>query len=271
MTPPMPQAPYPQANPYAGYYNAPYSYYPWYPPAPLPPTPAERPLRPGRARIANALIAVGVVIVTLGAITVAALAPALTSSPASSPAAGLSQVYSAPLTSDDGQWNLSHGCFFGDGGLHATLQRSNTLCDFSASAAPDLASTGFYLEAVVGPAAAVSGQQKPCIVISTGEDAITAAFDQQGGFGLVLPGATGAEACSIGSALVGSGGYAWHTNGITPNRIGVRYDAPTGTLTVYANGLPIATRSIQLLRPISLSLGASADGEAVFTRFSLYA
>jgi hypothetical protein len=271
MTPQQPQTPYPQPNSSAGYYSAPYGYYPWYPPAQLPPVPAERPPRPERARIANVLIAAGVAIVTLLAIAIASLGPSLVSTGANSPAAGLNQVYSSRFATDDGQWDTSDGCTFGDGGLHVTLRPANTLCALHSSAAADLASTGFYLEAVVGPSAAVAGQQKPCIQISAGEDVITVAFDQQGGFGLVLPGVTDADPCSIGSAVQGSGGYPWHTNGITENRIGVRYDSSAGTLTAYANGLRIARIAIKLSSPIVLSLGATANGEVMFSHFSLYA
>jgi hypothetical protein len=269
MTQPAPQSPYPQANSYAGYYGA-YGYTPWYPPATLPPVPAERPARPGRARIANALIAAAVALVTLGAIALAALAPSLAPADTAAPGAGLSQLYAASLASDAGHWDTSSGCVFADGGLHATRQFSATLCDFRPDAAPDLASSGFYLVADVGPAAAVAGQQKPCIEIRAGEDVVTLAFDQQGAYGLHLVGAS-AE-CAIGSGLTATETYSWHTNGITPNRIGMRYDASAGTLTVYANGLMVTkVRSVQLSSPVTLRLGASADGEALFTHFSLYA
>jgi hypothetical protein len=221
------------------------------------------------ARIANVLIATAMALMTLGAIALAALGPSLAPSAASAPGAGLSQVYSADLANDASHWDTSGGCVVADGGLHATRQTSATLCDFRPDAAQDLATSGFYLVADVGPAAAVAGQQKPCIEIQAGEDVLTLAFDQQGAYGLHIVGTSGE--CAIGSSLTGPDTYAWHTNGITPNRIGMRYTASAGTLAVYVNGLQIAERAISLSSPITLRLGASADGEAVFTRFSLFA
>jgi hypothetical protein len=268
MTQPAPRAPYSQPNPYAGYYGA-YGYAPWYPPATLPPVPAERPARPGRARIANALIAAAVALVTLGAIALAALAPSLVPANTAAPGAGMSQLYAASPASDPSHWDISSGCVFADGGLHATRQSSATLCDFRPDAVQDLASTGFYLVADVGPAAAVASQQIPCVEIRAGEDAVTLAFDQQGAYGLHVGGSSGE--CTVSSGLTATDTYAWHANGITPNRIAVRYDASAATLTGYANGLMVAERSIQLSSPVTLRLGAGADGEAVFTHFSLYA
>jgi hypothetical protein len=267
MTQPAPQAAYPQPNPYAGYYGG-YGYAPWYPPATLPPVPAERPSRPGRSRIANALIAAAVALVTLGAIALAALATAPADTAA--PTAGLTQVYSASPAKDPSHWDVSNGCIFADGGLHATRQSSATLCDFRPDGAQDLATGGFYLVADVGPAAALAGQEKPCVEIRAGEDVDTLAFDQQGAYGLRL-GGSGSPECAISALLTGTETYAWHTNGITPNRIAVRYDASAAALTIYANGLKIAERPIRLSSPVTLSLGASADGEAVFTHFALYA
>jgi hypothetical protein len=270
-TPPAPrQAPYPQPGPYAGYYTAPYGHAPWYPPTTLPLTPAERPSRPGRARAANMILAVGIALVTLGALALAALAPSFVGGATSSPSAGLSPVYVTPLANDAQHWDTSSGCDFSAGGLHATGQTSATLCAFRPDTSLEIATSGFYLEAEVGPAASVARQQKPCIEIQAGEFALSVAFDQTGAYG-IHPASPGSE-CAIGTAgaLLGSDTYAWHTNGITLNRIGVRYDASAGGLALYVNRQRIATRTVHLADPVTLSLGASGDGEAVFTRFSLY-
>ncbi|HEV2238747.1 MAG TPA: hypothetical protein VGR57_18965 [Ktedonobacterales bacterium] len=273
MTRPTPQTPqpypYPQPGPYGGYYT-PYGYPQWYPPATQPLTPAERPSRPSRARLANTILAAAIALVTVGALALAALAPSFSGAAASSPSTGLTQVYAAPLTNDNQHWDTSGGCVFDDGGLHATWQTSATLCAFRPDRASDFAASGFYLVAEVGPAVALAHQQKPCVAIQAGEDALTVAFDQTGAYGVHSASAGSGCVISTAGVLLGTDTDAWHTNGITPNRIGVRYDASAGSLAVYVNGQLIATRALQLVDPVTLSLGASGDGEAVFTRFSLY-
>lgn len=266
---PPPQAPYPQAGPYGGHYPSPYGYYPWYPQVTLPPTPAERPTRPGRARIARIVLAGTIGLVTLGALALAALAPTFDRASERSPSAGLSLVYAAQLTSDATHWDTSSGCDVGDGGLHISGQSIATLCEFRPDAQQDFATSGFYMVAEVGPAAAVSSQQKPCIEVRAGEDLLTVAFDQQGGYGVKSGGVT--TACSTSTSLVAASAFAWHTNGITPNRIALRYDASVSAITLYVNGQRVLTYSVRLEGPVTLGLGASANGEAVFTRFSLYA
>jgi hypothetical protein len=254
---------------YPLYYAYPYGYYPWYQPAPatLPPTPAERPARPGGARRANLALSLVLAMATLGALLLAAIAPSLAQYAPSAPAGGLTQLYSMSLTSDSGDWELGNGCAFEQGGLHAHLASDATLCAFMPSTSYDLTSQGFYVATTVGPAAALAGLEEPCMQIATTADVYTLAFNQQGSFGFRR---NPSRTCALSGALTPLDTSSWHANGITPNRIAVRYEPDAQTLVVYVNDQQIVAMDAALSGPVQVSLGSSGGGEAVYTSFALY-
>ncbi len=234
----------------------------------LPPTPAERPQRPGRARVVNIVLAVVTVVATIGALALAAAAPSLASSAPAPRSTGLAQVYNMRLIDDPSNWDVGHGCTFEQGGLHATQADTASLCAFLPSQQSNLTGSGFYLTTTVGPAAAVSGQQEPCIALQGDGGYFSLAFNQTGGFELsdnadqpcVLQGATGVLPETV----------AWHADGLTPNVISLHYIAESNQMLVYVNGQEIASVVMTHAAPQQISLGASGSGEAVFTSFALY-
>ncbi len=260
------QAPYP----YHTYY--PYSgYAPWYPPAVrpvLPPTPAERTPRPGTVRAISVILAAIATVATVGALILAAIAPTLAQREPAPTSGGLSVVYAADLHDDPTDWDIANGCVFEQGGLHATLQSGPTLCEFMPSGTNDLTSGGFFLTTTVGSAAAVSGQQEPCIVLSSDGDIYSLVFDQSGRYVFA---ANPSQTCELKSAtgtLLEA--VAWHADGYTPNEIGLRYDPGIHALTVYTNGQQVFRAQLGLSGAHKISLGAAGGGEAVFTSFALY-
>ncbi len=149
------------------------------------------------------------------------------------------------LTSDSGDWELGNGCAFEQGGLHAHLASDATLCAFMPSTSYDLTSRGFYVATTVGPAAALA----------------------QGSFGFRR---NPSRTCALSGALTPLDTSSWHANGITPNRIAVRYEPDAQTLMVYVNDQQIVAMDAALSGPVQVSLGSSGGGEAVYTSFALY-
>jgi hypothetical protein len=265
--PPQPQAPAPGPYPYYPYYG----YYPWYAQQQptQPPTPAERPTTPERARLANLVISLVLAVATVGAIALAAAAPSFAERAPSPASVGLQQVYDAPLTNDPDHWDVSQGCVFELGGLHATNASSGTVCPFKPSIAGDITSGGFLLTATVGPAGAVNSQQEPCISLSDGSSAYELTFDQNGAYTLdPSPENPCGDTTSRDAAIGGT--VAWHVDGFTPNDVSVRYSAADQTLTVYANGQRVVHGTVNFSGQVKIALGARGNGEAVFTHFTLY-
>ncbi len=277
-TPPQPpqppQAPgaYPPAPAYPPYgqYGY-YGYYPWYfPQPPQPPTPAERPTQPGRARLANLVIAVVATVSTVVALALAAVAPAVAGQPPAPASLGFHQVYDSQLADDTGHWDVGQGCVFELGGLHATVNSTDstgTICPFIPSVNGDLTSQGFFLTAEVLGAAAVNAQQQPCIALE-GQNTYELTFDQSGNY---LFESSPPHPCgdTVLFATINAS-VAWHTDGYTHNRISVSYSAADQTVTVYVNDQRLFQQTIALSGQYKIDLGASGSGEAVFSRFTLY-
>lgn len=271
----QPYQPYPyQPQPYPSY-QQPYPYqpqpYPYQPPQPAPETqPDEGPLptvpeglAPGRyARI----FAVVLGVVCLLALILAALGPALTQQAQASIPSGWNKAYDGAIRAD-GTWDTADDCNLVSNGLdvRASNSSSNLSCDFTSSEHQDILGQGFYIQAEVAPAASVDGMQLPMLVAGDGE-AINAAFDQEGNYRLCAGTGT---VCTYGSTV------AWHSDGFVPNTIGLLFipDNPnsvSGTITLFANGQAIASRSAILPPNSPLALGAKKGGEALFTHVTLY-
>ncbi|MGZ3665752.1 MAG: hypothetical protein ACXWQR_03950 [Ktedonobacterales bacterium] len=265
------QQPYP---PYQQPYPYPYQPQPYPPYQPYQPTPETQPnegplptvpegLAPGRyARVVAGVLGV----VCLIAVVLAALGPALTQRAQASVPSGWGKAYDGAIRSD-GTWDTADDCSLKANGLdvRANDSSSNLSCDFKPSERLDVLGQGFYIEAKVAPAASVTGAQTPMLVAGEGED-INAAFDQDGNYRLCA--GTGAV-CTYGSTV------AWHSDGFVPNTIGLLFipDDPnsvSGTITLFANGQAVASRSGTLPPNSPLALGAEKGSEALFTHVTLY-
>lgn len=264
------QQPYPYPpQPYPAY-QQPYPYSPQpYQPVPEPKMDegplAEVPegLAPGRyARIFAGVLG----LVCLLALVLAALGPALTQRAQASIPGGWDKVYDGSISAD-GAWDTADDCKLVSSGLdvRANNSSSNLSCDFKASEHRDMLGQGFYVQALVAPAASVDGMQLPMLVAGEGED-ISATFNQEGSY--LLCAGTGAV-CTSGSTV------AWHSDGFVPNTIGLLFipdnsNSVSGTVTLFANGQAIASRSATLSPNSPLALGARKGGEALFTHVTLY-
>jgi hypothetical protein len=272
-------APYGPYYPYYPYAPYPAYYVPWYPPQPLvqPPTPVERAASPRVGRVIRQVLGVVLALVTLGSVALAAAGQSsaqLAPSPAS---VGYTLTYSSRSANDQNQWDGST-CVLEQGGLHAReLPNAPSLCAFRPSESQDVTSLGFFLDAVVGPAAAVPSEQEPCVVLRNASSAteLSLTFDQQGNY--VLDTAPAGTDCSLSSSTglpVTTGTFAWHTDGEVANRISLLYMPNADqNLILYVNGQQVAqttwnTSGFDTIDTINL--GAAAGGEAVFTSFALY-
>lgn len=267
--PPPAYPPYPPPygyHPYQGGFYPPYGYYPWYPqPVVTPPTPVERPVRPGRARIANVVLALVAMLATIGALALAAAAPTFATHPPTLSSSDYHLVYAGRLTDDASHWDVSQGCAFEQGGLHAAGGSADAVCTFRPSADGDLTSRGFSLTAQVGPARGVARAQEPFIALSG--DAITYVLllDQQGNY--VFESA--ADGDTDFRSVARGGTVAWHADDYELNTVSVQYAADAQQVTVYVNDQRVLTSLVSISGQFKLELGAPKQAEAVFTRFSL--
>ena len=270
--------PYGPAHPYYyGYapYPAYYAPWSWYPPQPpvQPPTPAERAASPQASRIIRVVVGVVLALATLASVALASVGQSSAQQVPSPASVGYTAYYNVRLVSDPGSWD-THSCAFEQGGLHAREQSgAPSLCAFLPSASQDLTSQGFFLDVVVGPAAAVPTEQEPCIVLGNTSDTpdLSLTFDQQGNYVLdTAPQGTYCSLSSSGGLPVTRAAFAWHTDAEVANRISLLY-LPNATedLIVYVNGQEVTQTTWSAARFETIYLGAAAGGEAIFTSFAL--
>lgn len=207
----------------------------------------------------GAIFAAVVVAVTIVAIALAAVAPTLGVYPGNTPPAGFAQVYTASL-SDDGKWVNTGPCAFTSQGLDVTGSTDGVACVFQPSTSGDLTSQGFWLQTTVAPSAFIRGNEEPLILIG---DSQAILFSQQGSYAVYCQ--NSAVPCAAGLTT------AWHTNAFVSNTITVSYDAGASTLTVFANAQQVVQVSFVVGGQATLALGAGSNGEALFTRVSIYA
>ncbi len=269
----QPYSPYPQPYPVQ-----PQPYLPYQPVQPAPVAqPDEGPLpempqgyAPGRYA---SIFAIVLVVVCLGALVLAALAPALTSQSQAAIPSNWGKVYDDVIRAG-GAWDTVDGCSAVSKGLD--VQASNTdsgvLCDYTPSEHLDLLRHGFYIQAQVAPAARVAGDQLPAIVVGQNQD-FSVDFDQEGNYRI----------CAIASCWKDStvarkdSTVAWHSDDFVANTIGLLYvpysdsdSSVNGMLTVFANGQAIARTAAFVSFNSPLALGAAQGGEALFTHVTLY-
>lgn len=236
----------PAANPYPA---AP-------PPVSAPPSP-----RPARRWFAAAFGLIAVLL-TAGAVVLAALAPQLSQSNADVPPAGWSQVYDSNLRTADDMWDVTKGCGFTQDGLHAG---PGATCAFMPAGNPDLANNGFLLQITIAPSGSVQSEELPIIVVGT---AANISIDPMGQYAICST-----SPCSLGSALDIQGATAaWHSDSFVENVVSVKYFPNTATLTVYVNGRQIASAAVSpgALSPLALALATTSSAEALYTHATLY-
>ena len=243
---------------------------PWAMPAPPTPTPAtseEGPapraphgLAPDRyARIAGIVI----VAITLAAMALAVIGPALAPGASSAIPSGWAKVYDANLT-NDGNWLTPLGCSFAANGLDAQAPSAPAAagCTFGPSQNGDLTSQGVFVQVALAPAASVRGNQVPAITLDFQGAPVTFSITQEGQFELCLP--DGSLTCPSDETV------AWHEDGFVANTMALRY--VNGTVTGYANGQQIIERSVNVLGlgRATISLAATRGNEALFTHATIY-
>ena len=237
------------------------------PPAPAPATSEEGPaphaprgIAPDRyARVAGIVI----VAITLAALALAVIGPALAPSVSSAIPSGWARVYDASLT-DDGKWLTPVGCSFTATGLdvQAPSTPAASGCAFSPSQNGDLTSQGVLVRVALAPAASVKGNQVPTITLNFEGAPVTFSITQEGQFELCLP--DGSLTCHSDATV------AWHEDGFVANTMALRY--VNGIVTGYANDQQIIERSVNVLGlgRATISLAATRGNEALFTHATIY-
>lgn len=242
---------------------------PWVMPAPpTPPAPvtseegpaprAPRGLAPNRYAL---IVAIVIVAITVTAMVLAVIGPALASSASSAIPGGWTKVYDANLT-DDGNWLTPVGCSFTATGLDAQAPSTPAAsgCTFSSSQNGDLTSQGVLVRVALAPAASVRGNQVPAITLDFQGAPVTFSINQEGQFDLCLP--DGSLTCHSDETV------AWHEDGFVANTIALRY--VNGIVTGYANDQQIIERSVNVSGRATISLAATRGNEALFTHATIY-
>lgn len=242
---------------------------PWAMPAPPPPAPmtseegpaprAPKGVAPDRYAL---IVAIVLIAITVAAMVLTVIGPALAPSASSAIPSGWAQVYDASITSD-GTWeNSSAGCAFTPDGLDVSAGSgaSTSGCAFHASRDRDLTSQGVFVRASVAPAASVRGNQVAAITLVFANGTVTFAVDQEGQYELCLP--DGSSMCHSDTTV------AWHEDGFVANTLALRYI--NGIVTGYANGQQIVERSVDLTGQATISLDTTRGNEALFTHATIY-
>ena len=260
--PNVPNVPNTPHNPYAAYPAYPGYNSPWksseQAAANVEPAPTARAVRGFWSGRFGVILGTVMVVVTVAAIGLAALAPAQAMPPGATPPAGFTQVYDNGL-SNDGSWGDAAGCSFTSQGLDVDGGSGGAVCVFQPSANSDLTSQGFWLQVTVAPAAMIQGSEVPLILIGQNEAIL---FDEQGAY--VVYCANTSSPCAQGTAT------AWHTSQFVANAITISYDAGSTTLAIFANGQEVTSIPLAQGGQPALALGAGGDGEAIFTHVIFY-
>lgn len=261
-----PRAPYPPGQPHAGFPPA-YGY-PLYPPAyyavpPPPPAIGSEPPRVGRWFVP--IFGVLLILVTVGALALAAYAPS--SVTPLRPPSGWSQVYQGSLSQAKGEWDVTTGCTLDANGLYAD---EGNLCGFLPSKAHDLTSQGFYFSVVTAPAGDLAGEQQS--VLAIGAD-IQVVVDQMGTYTLYYRSCDATPAPSDFNGLTRLAGEvpSLHVNPLVSNTLSVLFDSSSDTYTFAANGQPFLHQQVCLTSSYNeIAVGAAQAGQARFTAATFY-
>jgi hypothetical protein len=218
--------------------------------------PAPAPLRASNwaAPFFGAVIAV----VTLGAIALGLIAPQFGETTASDLPSGWAVVFDSDLANATSDWKVGADCGFDRGGLFAN--NGNSPCVYTPSSRVDYLSQGFRLDVTIAPASAVEKNQVAILLAGTAYFGVA----QDGSFALADDGRTSdAEARDTA--------FNWHANGLSPNMVRLEWDGPDTSLVAYTNGYKTAEIpfSVSASSNHALEIGASRDGQALFTHITL--
>lgn len=195
--------------------------------------------------------------VTFAAIVLAIVGPQESVFQSANVPATFTKVTDGPINSPE-NWALPSGCSISADGLQVGGSTSGTACVFQPSDAQDLTSQGFWLEVALAPSSDVPGQVGPIIAIG---ESVQLTFSDQGAYEICT---SGSFACDRGSAS------SWHTDTYVANTVSVRYLHDSHTLTVYANGREVTSRTMTVEPGAGISLGAGSGASAIFTHMALY-
>lgn len=208
------------------------------------------------------VFAVVTVAVTLAAVCLAILGPALAQHLTTGPGgSGLTQVFDTRLT-DGTDWDNTNGCAFSPAGLDVSSSAGYTLCQYQPSVSNDLTSEGFWFQVTVAPAASIQGQETAAISAGGANVVLT----QQGSFTVCE---ASQQLCGVGATTASGSTDAWHTDAYVANTIAIRYIKDTSSLTVYVNGQQIAALPASAISG-PVVLGTTPGAEALYTHAVLY-
>lgn len=234
--------------------GAPPPYYPQPSPAP-----AARTVLPA-SRTFAVIFTLLAVLLTAGAVALATYAGQQTATGQDAAPSGWSQVYDASLATPDSNWDTTQGCQFSNGGL---LVQSSAVCQFLPSTTQDLTSQGFLLRLTIAPSADIVNDLEPFVVLGNSD---YIGVTSSGQYSLCDT----ASCSASGQVHVQGTTIDWHADVFVTNTMAVKYDAQAGQVTLYLNGVQVASGPLAVGSSAAIGLATSSTGEALFTHATLY-
>lgn len=235
-------------------------------PSTLPPTyeaprTEQSPSNPRRGVFALGF-AVAAIVITLGSIFLATIAPSFNSTSAPTAPAGWSTVYDADLKPGEPEWPNTSVCALENQGLHVTGQNNiGIACAFQPSKQRDLLGNGFMLDLSLAPGANVASLEEAVIVLG---DSGEVRIDQ---FGHVI--ACTPTCGSSNATVTRESAFAWH--GYAANTFTLRWLGSGNDLAVYTNGQQTLTAGFEFTGGSRLLLlGTPKQDEAIYTHMTLH-
>jgi hypothetical protein len=235
--------------------------------------PAERAPRGLWSDGATMWLAIAAVVITVLAVALASVAPSLGLRTANAVPGDWTKVLDGGIAAD--AWRLNVGCSLTAQGMDVVGSSHDAVCLYTRSTTGDLTSRGFLIEVRVAPAGTVQGNQEPLIAIGNPSTGVSGVFTQSGQYALCT--GVSSDSCIRGNTIgcdscIRGNTIAWHSDSYIANSMGLRYvaDGDGGRVTLFANGQEVASIAATIAPGSSISLGAAADSEAVFTHATLY-
>lgn len=216
----------------------------------------------GRGRVFAFVFGLIAVLVTLGAIVLAVIAPMLSSAP---PAPGTwTKVVDADLNAQSPVVSSSPACQLDANGLYVTGEQDHhTQCDVTLS---NSLANGFLLTVNLAPDAQITnGVEQPYIALG---DSAVVAVEQPSTDSTVV--ACTRECGTDASNEQDVGSDAWHNDNYHTNALTLYWPGSGQQLVVYANGQEVMSIDFSFEGSPGLALGAVAKGEALYTHLTVY-
>lgn len=217
----------------------------------------------GRGRVFAFIFGVVAILVTLGAIVLAVIAPMLSAAP---PAPGTwTKDFDADLNSQTSIVSTGPQCQLGANGLDVVGERNApATCDVTLSGSASLAN-GFLLTVRLAPDAQLSGAEQPYIWLGQSAFVAVEQVSTDSTFA-VCTAACGTDATNEQDI----GSDAWHNDNYHANTLTLYWPGSGQQLVVYANGQEVTSIAFAFDGTPSLALGALERGEALYTHLTLY-